>query len=130
MPQRWICCRCDNGWTLQPGSENNICGNPHCNHAKCVHCEVRVYNRITTIDHAPSKEVFGHEPYTRIGTRLSPRHSSTLFSYDQLEIIGHTPSREFFGQDLCTGARTELSYCNPSTLLLMLNWNSNLSHYH
>lgn len=42
MPQRWICCRCDNGWTFQSSSDN-VCGNSACQHSKCVGCELRSY---------------------------------------------------------------------------------------
>ncbi|KAF8473355.1 hypothetical protein BDZ91DRAFT_714487 [Kalaharituber pfeilii] len=43
MPQRWICCRCDNGWTYQPTGDN-ICGNSNCGHSKCGGCELRSYS--------------------------------------------------------------------------------------
>lgn len=63
MPQRWICCRCDNGWTLQPGADNNTCGNSTCLHKKCHYCEVRTYDGSGIIPHAPDKEdiIFAQE---------------------------------------------------------------------
>lgn len=44
MPTRWLCCRCDNGWTLNPNNQQHICGNEKCGHQKCADCEVRYYD--------------------------------------------------------------------------------------
>lgn len=45
MPQRWICCECDNGWTYRPG-ETNICQYVNCGHEKCSNCGVRTYDSL------------------------------------------------------------------------------------
>ncbi|KAF8445379.1 hypothetical protein BGX38DRAFT_1195566 [Terfezia claveryi] len=54
MPQRWICCWCDNGWTYKPG-ETNTCLNDNCGHEKCSCCEVRTYDSL--INPAPGKDL-------------------------------------------------------------------------